>query len=93
MKLDEIFRKYRKTEPKSIIICRNFVMIIIVALLMGYSVYLIINILNDVPTLKTQSRTESGLRLPTMKFTFDYKFIMTCAFAYYSKSTVSVFCL
>ena len=76
--------------------CRNFVMIITLALLIVYAVYLIIIIRNDIPTLKTQSRTETSLRLPTIKFKFDYKFIINCAFGYYSKlieHTRCSFCL
>ena len=89
MQLDNIFRrsKYRKTEPTSIIMCRNFVMIIILALLIGYTILLIINIRNDVPILKTESRTENSLRLPTVNLEFDYNFFIGCGFGYNSKLT------
>ncbi|CAG8604574.1 9544_t:CDS:2 [Paraglomus brasilianum] len=87
MQLDEMYRRHRKTESKAILMCRRFIMFIIIALLAGYTILLIINILNDIPILKTQSRTESSLRLPTVKIEFDYKFFIFCALGYQNGTT------
>ncbi|CAG8491434.1 8343_t:CDS:2 [Paraglomus occultum] len=86
MRLEEIFRKSRKTEPKAIVICRKLILLVIIALLIGYTAYLIINICNDIPILKTESRTDSVLRLPTVKFGFDYRYTVDCTLASYNSS-------
>jgi|SRR6185312_7721657 len=92
MQLDEIFRRRRKTESTALVICRAFIMIMVIALLAGYMTLLIIDIFNDVPILKTEARTVSGLRLPTIQLEFDYKFFLGCVLSYTSKLTEHTQC-
>jgi hypothetical protein len=92
MQLDEIFRKRRKTEANAIFMCRNLIMLMIIALLIGYTVFLVLNVCKDVPILKTESRTESSLRPPKVKLEFDHKFSIACSFGFNSKLTEHTLC-
>ncbi|CAG8635604.1 4072_t:CDS:2, partial [Paraglomus occultum] len=67
-------------------------MLTIIFLLIGYTIHLIIDIRDDVPILKTESRTDDSLRFPTVTLEFDYNFTIFCALAY-NNSTVTPDCL
>ena|SRR5438128_2330358 len=78
MQFGEIFSKNRKTEPKSIYICRVFAMFLILMLLLVYAVILMYDIINGTPTIRTELKSVDSIPLPVVVIWSVYDFTMEC---------------
>ncbi|CAG8441228.1 7568_t:CDS:2 [Acaulospora morrowiae] len=76
----DLFKKYRNTEPLSILLLRAFVMIALMAALVGYITALFIDIANEPPSIKTLIYEADSLPIPDLVFAFKLNFKMQCKF-------------
>ncbi|CAG8432731.1 7058_t:CDS:10 [Diversispora eburnea] len=79
MFIDDLFGKYRKTEPTRLLLLRAFIVIVLVAGLTGYITALIIEIANETPTVKVTSTVEDNLPIPDAILTMTSAFTISCA--------------
>jgi len=74
--------KKRKTELPSIRACRFLIMVIILALLLGYAIILTLNVVHDTPFVTTKFKPVDSLSLPTLIINYAFNFNITCFFVY-----------
>ncbi|CAG8452361.1 1260_t:CDS:2 [Funneliformis caledonium] len=76
----EIFTVQLKTEPKSLIIIRTIIAILLFSLLICYASIQINNVKSDNPVIASTPAhyEEKSIPLPTLHFTFEYRFTLTC---------------
>ncbi|RIB30782.1 hypothetical protein C2G38_1296938 [Gigaspora rosea] len=76
--ITDLFR-IRHNEPKSIIILRRFVIIIIVGLLIAAFVVLCIGVHDELPTVNVTYKAANSQPIPDLFFYYDYNFTINCA--------------
>ncbi|CAG8633899.1 15235_t:CDS:2 [Dentiscutata heterogama] len=88
MALSEIFRKDRKTEPMSVFLLRLIVATLLLIILLGYSLFLILDIYNDHPAIQSSFTEENSLPVPVLMFlNIPVKSHIECYFTYAVNST------
>ncbi|CAG8638303.1 4036_t:CDS:10, partial [Cetraspora pellucida] len=88
MLLKKIFRKDRKTEPTSVFSLRLIVATLLVIILVGYAIFLILDIYNDHPAIQSSFIETGSLPVPVLMFSnIPQKSYLNCYFTYAANST------
>ncbi|CAB4416561.1 unnamed protein product [Rhizophagus irregularis] len=89
MNLADLFRGYRHTEPRILLLLKLFMMIILVACLAGYLAIILIDIQQDAPIIRTSfhiSDDNLPIRPPSFIFKSEYNFtIAGCIEEHYTQ--------
>ncbi|CAG8724408.1 862_t:CDS:2, partial [Funneliformis mosseae] len=80
MNFDDFLGKHRKSEPRVVLIMRIFTLIIISTCLIAYSIFLIKEVISEIPAIKTSEVTVDTLAIPDIVFAFGYPFQVQCYF-------------
>ncbi|RIB25010.1 hypothetical protein C2G38_568735 [Gigaspora rosea] len=86
MIIEKLFQKYRKTEPTSLFVLKNFVLIILLIALLGYTWLIIWGIYNDNPIIQNSLAEETSIPAPFILFTTEQKVNISCRFVNVSGS-------
>ena len=65
MNLTDLFRGYRRSEPRTLLVLKLFMMIILMACLTGYLAIVIIDVIQDAPIIRTSFINQDGIRPPS----------------------------
>ncbi|CAG8781342.1 27070_t:CDS:2 [Gigaspora margarita] len=80
MIIEKLFQKYRKTEPTSLFVLKNFVLISLLIALLGYTWIIIWGIYNDNPIIQNSLAEETYIPAPYIQFTATQKTNISCHF-------------
>jgi len=64
MNISELFQRYRKTEPSSVMALRSFIMLLILVLLIFYTIKLSFDVVNEIPSIVTSYEKTQHLSIP-----------------------------
>ncbi len=64
MNISELFQRYRKTEPSSVMVLRSFIMLLILVLLIFYTIKLSFDAANEIPSIITSYEETQSLPVP-----------------------------
>ncbi|CAG8554617.1 27544_t:CDS:2 [Gigaspora margarita] len=88
MALGKIFRKERKTEPMSVFLLRIIVTTLFIFILVGYSVFLILDVCNDHPAIQSSFIEVNSFPVPELMFLdIPVKTYFDCYFTYAANNT------
>ncbi|KAF0499959.1 hypothetical protein F8M41_020365 [Gigaspora margarita] len=87
MILGDLFQKNRRTEPVSIYWLRVFVIILLLAILIGYILLISLDIYNDQPIIKNSFIEETSFLVPAVSIVFINKTRISCFFEYANNGT------
>ncbi|GBC04960.1 hypothetical protein RclHR1_05970017 [Rhizophagus clarus] len=85
MILTDLFLGQRRSEPKILLALKLFIMIILVACLIGYLAIIIIDIIYDAPIIVTSYENANAIRPPSFIFSSIYNFTILNCIEEYSK--------
>ncbi|KAF0464560.1 hypothetical protein F8M41_026514 [Gigaspora margarita] len=83
MIFENLFQKYRKTEPKSLYVLKIFVLILLLISLLGYTLLIILGVYNDNPIIQSSLVEENSIPAPivSMASTLQFQQIgISCSF-------------
>ncbi|KAF0464564.1 hypothetical protein F8M41_026517 [Gigaspora margarita] len=66
MIFENLFQKYRKTEPKSLYVLKIFVIILLLISLLGYTLLIILDTFNDNPIIQSSLVEENSIPAPAV---------------------------
>ncbi|CAG8633879.1 15234_t:CDS:2, partial [Dentiscutata heterogama] len=81
MIFENLFQKYRKTEPTSLFVLKNFVLILLLIALLGYTWRIIWDIYDDNPVIQNSLAEENSIPVPIAFFSAFQKTSISCHFA------------
>ncbi|CAG8548122.1 19346_t:CDS:2 [Gigaspora margarita] len=88
MALGKIFRKERKTEPISVFWLRIIVTTLFIFILVGYSIFLILDVCNDHPAIQSSFIEVNSFPVPELMFLdIPVKTYFDCYFTYAANNT------
>ncbi|KAF0550198.1 hypothetical protein F8M41_024944 [Gigaspora margarita] len=88
MALGKIFRKERKTEPISVFWLRIIVTTLFIFILVGYSIFLILDVCNDHPAIQSSFIEVNSFPVPELMFLdIPVKTYFECYFTYAANNT------
>ncbi|RIB29264.1 hypothetical protein C2G38_2136931 [Gigaspora rosea] len=80
MIFEKLFQKYRKTEPKSLFVFKNFVLMLLLFALLGYIWLIIWGIYNDNPVIQHSLAEETSIPAPAAYFFVSQATNISCHF-------------
>ncbi|CAG8712011.1 1085_t:CDS:2, partial [Gigaspora rosea] len=80
MIFEKLFQKYRKTEPKSLFVFKNFVLMLLLFALLGYTWLIIWGIYNDNPVIQHSLAEETSIPAPPAYFSLSQATNISCHF-------------
>ncbi|RIB24995.1 hypothetical protein C2G38_568026 [Gigaspora rosea] len=80
MIFENLFQKYRKTEPTSLFILKNFVLTLLLIALFGYTWLIIWGIYNDNPVIQNSLAEETFIPVPVVLFSTKQQTNIGCHF-------------
>ncbi|CAG8828764.1 21167_t:CDS:2, partial [Racocetra persica] len=80
MIFEELFQKYRKTEPTSLFVLKNFVLILLLIAILGYTWLIIWGIYDDNPVIQNSLEEANNIPIPVVLVFASQKTNISCHF-------------